>query len=181
MHATERLPVFVYGTLRSGQGNWSWALAGRTLTEQRGTLTGARMHDNHGFPFVLRSTDPGDTVVGEVMTVADADYTDVLRSLDGLEGYYGPDSTTNMYDRVIVEITLDTGETVRAYTYLTGASLVDRVTATMPRIDSGDWVAHDTNRPTTSAWYDQDETAPYADEFAGEFADDGYDTTPTTV
>lgn len=141
---TSLLPVFVYGTLRTGQGNYNWALAGRTLHETPATLSGARMYDNNrGFPFVTTlDADPTDTVTGDLMVLDPDGYRDVMRDLDGLEGYFGPGSAMNMYDRVTVTVTTADGTRVQAHTYLVAPGLYQRRVRHLPRVEYGDWLAY---------------------------------------
>lgn len=142
-HMNNQIPVFVYGTLRTGLGNWSWALRGKTLSESPATLAGAYMRDNGGFPFVhMTDAAPEATVIGEVMVIDPDHYDDVMDALDSLEGYYGP-GRPNMYDRVLVDVTTDDGQTITAYTYLAGADLYQNRVRHLPRITSGDWSTHD--------------------------------------
>lgn len=139
---TTQTPIFVYGTLRTGQGNYAWALANRTTNEQRATLSGAIMHDNNGgFPFVTTiDASPAHVVVGDLMDIAPDQYEDVVNALDGLEGYHGPNYPGNMYDRVLVTVTTETGEQVEAYTYLVASDLYERRVSRLPIIASGDWM-----------------------------------------
>lgn len=144
---TERhLPAFVYGTLRSGEGNWSWCLQGRTIAEMPATLTGARMWSNGGFPFVyMDESVKTDVVVGELMYIPEHLFAEVLRDLDGLEGYRGPGNEFNLYDRKVVTVTTEDGEQVEAYTYLVSERIYeDRLRDSDPsiRIASGDWLAY---------------------------------------
>lgn len=145
---TERhLPAFVYGTLRNGCGNYEWCLKGRTLTEEPATLTGARMWSNRGsFPFVsTNDSAETDVVVGELMCIPESLFADVLRDLDGLEGYRGPGVASNLYDRKIVTVTTDDGEQVEAYTYIVSQNIYDsRLRNSDPSelVDSGDWLTY---------------------------------------
>lgn len=142
------LPVFVYGTLRTGEGNYAWALKGQTSREEPATLTAARIYDGIGFPFVSRlAALPTDNVRGDLMHIPEDRYDDVLDSLDGLEGYFGPDNPMNMYDRVLVAVTLDDGTEVEAYTYLVSERLFHNRVSSLAVITSGDWVTHDRSRP----------------------------------
>lgn len=155
---TQQIPFFVYGTLRSGEGNYSWALKGRTVAEPTATLTGAVMHDNNGsFPFVTTTdADETDKVVGDLMYIQPDLYHDVMADLDGLEGFYGPGYPGNMYERVIVTVVSSaTGESVEAYTYLVADSLYQRRVRNMPVVESGDWIAHKRardRRPATASY-----------------------------
>ena len=135
---SERLPFFVYGTLRAGEGNHSWALAGKTASEVPATLAGGEMYTNGGYPYVIRTDNPAEVVVGEIMTPTDAMYEQVLTALDRLETYV-PGREDNHYDRVVVEVTTTDGETVRAFTYVASPSMYDHARS-FPRVLSGDFV-----------------------------------------
>lgn len=149
---THRTPVFVYGTLRSGLGNYAWALHGKTTREQPAVLTGAVMHDNGGFPFVT-TTDatPDNIVLGDLMDIDPALYDDVMSSLDSLEGFIAPGYLGNMYERALVTVTTEDGTDVEAYTYLVAPHLYQRRVQHLPVIDSGDWIAHNAARSLTRA------------------------------
>lgn len=135
------LPVFTYGTLRVGEGNWSWALRGKTISNEVATLTGARMFDNVGFPYVtMTDSVESDIVVGDLFYIRDDLYTQVVADLDGLEGFRGEGLTSNLYDRKIVTITTATGEQVEAYTYLVGADMYERRVRDYPVIVGGNWL-----------------------------------------
>ncbi len=125
-----QLPVFVYGTLRPGFGNYSWALAGKTVAETDATLPNSVMHHGGGFPLVVH----GDATVTGVAIDVDPDrYGDVLAALDALEGYR-PAGRSNLYDRVVRTVYTPSGPR-RAWVYLYAADGLD----TRPVIASGDW------------------------------------------
>ncbi|MCX4682298.1 gamma-glutamylcyclotransferase [Streptomyces sp. NBC_01433] len=118
MFTTDQKPVFVYGTLRAGQGNYFGILKGTTVQERPAILNGYTLF-GRGVPFAVQREDR--IVVGEVMDVDTELWPGVLRNLDRLEGYHG-EGCTNMYDREVRTVTLDDGSTVEAYVYLAGKS-----------------------------------------------------------
>lgn len=132
------LPVFVYGTLRHGHGNWDWALNGRTTgdgTPTPATLQGAVMHSRGGFPYVTPDTDLSNVVHGDLFTITPEHFDAVMSDLDGLEGYREGNHDWSHYLRVIVTVTTADGP-VQAWTYI----VQDVAMATsLPRIVSGDW------------------------------------------
>lgn len=80
--------VFVYGTLKFGEGNWSWALSGEeyvgpSVTSEKYVL------GNVGFPYMFKDADgmvPDDLlkpVVGDVFKVSNER---TMMKLDALEG-----------------------------------------------------------------------------------------------
>ncbi len=91
----EYLPLFVYGTLMPGFGNFDRLLKGNFTTTAAATVTGFQMLDLGSFPMVVmaRSTNQ---IRGSVIWVKRIEWDKVIKSLDNLEGY------PNFYDRVIV-------------------------------------------------------------------------------
>lgn len=134
---TNILPVFVYGTLRAGLGNYENILRGNTVHEAPATLSGATMLDAGGFPFVIREGE--GTIIGEVMFL-DEDYLDyTMGRLDRLEGFRGPGVQGNMYEREQAQVALTDGSTVTAWVYITSPGF-RRHTDTMKTITTGDWM-----------------------------------------
>ncbi|MFI9030481.1 gamma-glutamylcyclotransferase family protein [Streptomyces sp. NPDC053560] len=135
----ERLPFFVYGTLRPGEANHAWALRGRTAAEQPAMIHGALLYDGPGYPYAVRG--PADaTVHGHVVTPHEAAYEEVLAVLDRLEGYT-PGAPDNDYDRAACDADLPDGSTVAAWVYLAAEPLAGRLRAAGTPIPGGDWLA----------------------------------------
>lgn len=107
--ALERLPFFVYGTLRPGFGN-------DYLWKGRATVLGgdgeARLHGfrlvGTGIPYALPA--PGETTVGTLVVPDPIAYSAVAARLDALEGY------PVHYDRLRVAVALPWDE-VEAWVY----------------------------------------------------------------
>ncbi|MEU2354518.1 gamma-glutamylcyclotransferase family protein [Streptomyces misionensis] len=118
MFTTEQKPVFVYGTLRAGQGNYCGILEGNTIQERPAILKDYTLFGS-GVPFAVQRD--GRKVVGEVMDVHPEQWPGVLRRLDRLEGYRG-EGRNNMYDRKVRTVTLGDGSEIEAYVYLAGES-----------------------------------------------------------
>jgi gamma-glutamylcyclotransferase (GGCT)/AIG2-like uncharacterized protein YtfP len=134
------LPFFVYGTLRHGQGNYEWALQGRTTREREASFVGGALFDGGAFPYMIREVGHTDNarVIGDLMDVPAEHYADVLNDLDTLEGY-NPRRAQNLYQRIEIDVTTTDGETVRAYTYVADTGMYNRVLS-YDVIPSGDWV-----------------------------------------
>lgn len=131
----KELPVFVYGTLLPGHGNYEYFLEGHTLMEEVGTMQG-KMYDNHGaYPVV--DTKLEGTVKGMIMHIQPAKFQAVMESLDHLEGYQ-EGCTNNLYERVVVDVKSVSGSVVKCYTYSMGA-LFHECIDSLPEIASGDW------------------------------------------
>lgn len=133
---TARLPVFVYGTLRPGEGNYDWALAGCTTAEVPATVTGMILLDGPGFPYAVLSDDPADRVHGTLITIRPALHDDVLNRLDALEGVRP--SGRGLYDRVTVQAVTDAAA-IAVWTYVVPARRLATVFARHARIPNGDW------------------------------------------
>lgn len=133
----ERLPFFVYGTLRPGEANHARTLRGRTAAEEPAHIRGALLYDGPGYPY---ATDgPADAVVhGDLVRPRDADYDEVRAVLDRLEGYV-PGAPDNLYERVPIDAVPADGRTVRAWVYLAAAPLAARLRSTAAPLAGGEW------------------------------------------
>lgn len=134
-------PVFVYGTLRRGQGN-SFLLDGARENTHEGYLDGVAVYHGPGFPYAAEH-DPTSRAVGEVVWLRDdAAGQDARDSLDYLEGFNSRYPSDSHYERVAREVTYtDTwGETttVTAWVYL--ARFRRHALSEGDIIDGGDWV-----------------------------------------
>ncbi|MGW3007610.1 gamma-glutamylcyclotransferase family protein [Streptomyces sp. NPDC001219] len=138
-HGTERLPFFVYGTLRPGEVNYGPTLGGRTAAEEPARIGGALLYDGPGYPYA--TAGPADAVVhGALIRPRDTDYDEVCTLLDRLEGYT-PGDPRNHYERVATEAVCPDGRTVRAWVYLAAGPLAARLRATGTPLAGGDWPA----------------------------------------
>ncbi|WP_438490584.1 gamma-glutamylcyclotransferase family protein [Streptomyces sp. S186] len=136
----ERLPFFVYGTLRPGQVNYARTLRGRTATEEPARIAGAVLYEGPGYPYA--TTGPADAVVhGALIHPRDTDYDAVRAALDHLEGYTPgtPAGAGNLYERVVTEAVRPDGSTVRAWVYLAAEPLATRLRAGGTPIAGGHW------------------------------------------
>jgi gamma-glutamylcyclotransferase (GGCT)/AIG2-like uncharacterized protein YtfP len=125
--------VAVYGTLRTGHGNngvmGSSKLIGLGKTVELFTLTD---YCGGGFPALDKSV-PTHNVTMEVFEVLNQQ--DASR-IDQLEGY-----GHGFYDRSIVEVQLDDGTVVEAWTYD-----IEGATSSCPTVESGDWDEYQSTR-----------------------------------
>ncbi|SFU81591.1 gamma-glutamylcyclotransferase family protein [Alicyclobacillus macrosporangiidus] len=113
--------VFVYGTLRKGQGNRRVMEPHLVRELGEGSIRG-EMYDLGAFP--AAALDGDSVVVGEWDEVTD----DGLVALDRLEGY------PRFYDRTVVR---DLNGAAEGWVY----HMTGRIPAGAPRVDRGDWVA----------------------------------------
>jgi gamma-glutamylcyclotransferase (GGCT)/AIG2-like uncharacterized protein YtfP len=102
--------VFVYGTLKRGQcRQWCWPR--RPLAIERAWTPG-RLVDLGPYPALVEGSD---RVLGELWQFAPEDMPATLRALDDVEGFRG--GAGDLYVRVRVECTTESGKVVRAYAY----------------------------------------------------------------
>lgn len=154
-------PVFVYGTLRYGQGNYSHLIRGNydeDKTRLDAVLPNHSMFTNNGgpgIPFVVDNDDIkdaaciGERVMGDLFWIQEDAWRSTLSGLDSLEGYSGPNSSYNMYTRGVVDVVTQDGETVEAYVYLIGDARDARIIKPGNLISHGDWLiaANRTRQP----------------------------------
>ena len=97
---SEKLKVFVYGSLRTGFFNYDKYLKGKVLSCKHGKVKG-KLYDmpHKGYPAVISGDDD---IYGEIMEVSN--YEEVMNAVDKMEGYYGPNNENNEYNRIIVEV-----------------------------------------------------------------------------
>ena len=140
----DELPLFVYGTLRMGRGNYRRLLAGKTLHVVPATLPDHALYiaPYPYYPYVTAAAN-GSFVVGDLFTLRPEIYVELLTALDTLEGYQPDDPEGSAYLRVRRTVHYADGEprTAEAWVYCAGRRL--RAAATEERrVPSGDWVAH---------------------------------------
>lgn len=133
-------PMFVYGTLRTGEGNYSWALAGKTQKERNDVrLPGARMYSNGGFPYVIDDPEHEQGVRGDLMYPDYDEWSDVVDSLDTLEGTRSLRNDTNLYNRYLMYVQTGEKEYTQAWVYIPPTSSQDHIKTAHPEVESGDW------------------------------------------
>lgn len=144
-YLAQRLPVFVYGTLREGQGNRG-RFGPAIESSERGSVSGVAIYGaDWGFPYAREHDDPSSVTVGDLVEVsANFDGDHARNSLDMLEGFNNNWPEQSHYRRVVrdVQVTGEDGQarTVRAWTYLAGDYAAGRLTEG-ERIADGDWVS----------------------------------------
>ncbi|MEU2422286.1 gamma-glutamylcyclotransferase family protein [Streptomyces sp. NPDC007851] len=137
------LPFFVYGTLRPGQLNHDAFLRGRTETEEPGRLDGTVLYDGPGYPYAVEEPGAPHSVSGELATARPEAYDRLLLELDELEECV-PGDPASLYVRVERDVVrLRDGAAVRAWVYLAGPAVTERLRADGRRI-GGDWLTHRT-------------------------------------
>lgn len=133
----ERLPFFVYGTLRPGRANHARFLRGRTADEETALVRGVSLYEGPGYPYAV--TGPAEGVVHGGLVRPREDVHDVVRAdLDRLEGYV-PGAPGNLYERVVWQAECADGRTVRAWVYVAAEPLAGRLRASGTPVPGGDW------------------------------------------
>ncbi len=124
--------VFVYGTLMKGYGNHRVFLEGKARQCGRGIIKGELFHLPEGYPGLLKGEGP---VRGEVYEIRDEN---VLKSLDGLEGYEEGGSG-NLYERARETVTMEGEETLECWVYYYRDGDYARSRGVF--VENGDWKA----------------------------------------
>ncbi len=140
---TPYLPLFVYGTLRTGEYNWQIYLEGRTDREIPARLPAHRMYIRV-YPFLLDAPEAteADEVVGNLVYVRWDVYEQVLANVDSLEEYEAA-SDTGWYLRVVrpVRYTDEAGQTHQTDAWVYHAGLETRRNLGEAEYHpSGDWL-----------------------------------------
>lgn len=133
-------PVFVYGTLRQGQGN-NRVVAGGALAYAPAQLSGVGIYGaSRGFPYAAEHPDPDAITKGEVIWISDDDAgRDARQGMDWLEGFHSDSPTRSHYERRRVTARLDNGRTEQVWVYLARGSARTQLHES-DRITHGDWV-----------------------------------------
>ncbi|KPL91626.1 gamma-glutamylcyclotransferase family protein [Herpetosiphon geysericola] len=126
------LPLFVYGTLRTGEYNWKIYLEGKTRSETPAIVQQHQLYANR-YPYVI----PGEgTVVGTLVEIKPALYAAVMREIDELEQFSPAGNSWYLRVARYVEV----GEQrILAWMYYAGERVSQHLTNDH-RIVDGDWV-----------------------------------------
>ena len=109
------LPIFVYGTLLTGEKNYSAFLRGKTQQEVPAWVTG-RLHfvRDGGYPYL---TPEEGRVRGEVIFPKPEIYDEVLNDLDRLEEYDPQNEAHSVYLRRPTVAELADGRRLQVWSY----------------------------------------------------------------
>ncbi|WP_393099064.1 gamma-glutamylcyclotransferase family protein [Streptomyces sp. LN325] len=132
----ERLPFFVYGTLRPGEHHHDLFLRGRTRSEQPARMRGIVLYDGPGYPYAVE--EPAGVVRGELVTALPEAYPELLGALDRLEEYV-PGDPRNLYERVVRDAARVDGTAARAWVYLAAPAVAARLRTHGRLVPGGDW------------------------------------------
>lgn len=109
---TERYPLFVFGTLRSGQCNHD------RIHGQYDRRLQARLYDYGRVGAQMIDERKDDCVLGELFFFPDANYDQVLAACDELESIPPGQLTGERYQRKVVTVSTEEGE-FQAWAYVT--------------------------------------------------------------
>ena len=118
----ETVLIAAYGTLRSGEHNERFCR--NAVYRRSATISGTLYDTGWGFPAFV--PEEKTKVAVELIEIPIRDWADV----DRLEGY------PRLYDRMLMDFTLDNGETVQAWIYT-----MNHLPEQAEVIPSGDWKA----------------------------------------
>jgi gamma-glutamylcyclotransferase (GGCT)/AIG2-like uncharacterized protein YtfP len=140
-HTLDYLPVFVYGTLRTGQDNWRRLLQGKTLTQRPAIAPDHKMYATN---YAYVTDAPGQQIVGELVEIRPECYQRVMQDLDRLEDYDPLDPEHSLYVRVEREVWLvdaEPNERRRAWIYHLNPRRQDSF-SDAALVAGGDWLHH---------------------------------------
>jgi gamma-glutamylcyclotransferase (GGCT)/AIG2-like uncharacterized protein YtfP len=124
---SEKLRVFVYGTLKPGEVNYHRYCGGKVINAQRAVTRGKLFALPMGYPAMT----PGQNQVhGYLLSFSDPE---VLSALDYLEDYQpNRPMSENLYNRQQVEVYDLQGQTLGwAWSYFMTLELVDKLNGTL--------------------------------------------------
>lgn len=133
--------IFVYGSLMEGFFNYKKYLEGNILSKEKGIIKG-KLYDMplKGYPAVIKGTD---VVHGELYALKD--FNKNLEALDKMENYFGEGNHNNEYNRIVVSVTLESGEKEDAYMYFYNLKDSNDFENNAIYVSNGDWREHKNN------------------------------------
>lgn len=143
-YLNQKLPVFVYGTLRSGQGNRR-IMASSVTDYKLASIKGIGIYNgDYSFPYAKEHDDPEAIIIGELTWLSDDKEGATARSrLDRLEGFNADQPELSHYDRALKEVTITNSEgkqeTHKAWIFLAQGTAKDQLHE-RDRVRNGDWV-----------------------------------------
>lgn len=108
---------FTYGTLQTGCSNHG-IIDPRAIEKIESATAKSydlHMHECQVFPCMINGTGE---VKGELITIKEEYFEEVLKDLDFLEGYYENNSSASLYHRVLSSYETSEGKEVQAYGYI---------------------------------------------------------------
>ncbi|MDO4665387.1 MAG: gamma-glutamylcyclotransferase family protein [Actinomycetaceae bacterium] len=143
------LPIFVYGTLRPGEANYSATLRGRVLARGGAQMPGTQLLLTPAYPFLRFTNNPQDTVTGELLLLHGEIFAEAIAELDELEGYIEEGAEDNLYIRIISHATVadpdqwEGRRQVECYVYVASAETLEKEADDLVISSSGDWTYKD--------------------------------------
>lgn len=134
-HRAVRHPVFVYGTLRSGEPGHHLIGSGASVSAGA-RLRGAALAvaPSGWYPYLYLTRDHRE-VTGELVRLDPAGYETTLAALDEWEEFHGAGHPDNEYERMLLAVLVGSAE-VLAWVYTVDPSRTDG----LGEIASGDWL-----------------------------------------
>ena len=126
----------MYGTLRRAFEIAPVAVIARGAAFAGMASYRGRLYDLVPYPAAVPSTDPDETVIGEVYRLHAERAEELLAHLDAYEDCPPDAESGELFVRKPATVTLDSGETLSAWIYL-----YNRPVDGLPRIPCGDYVA----------------------------------------
>jgi gamma-glutamylcyclotransferase (GGCT)/AIG2-like uncharacterized protein YtfP len=136
---SQRLPVFVYGTLRQGQSNAHRMSQIASLIDDAVVDGVAVFGADQLYPHAVERS--GASTLGELVWLRpEIDHREAYRSLDEYEEFMWDRPWSSEYERVVRPVRLSNGDTVSAWLYLARGRVRESLAEATP-IPGGDWIA----------------------------------------
>jgi len=134
-------PVFVYGTLRQGQGN-NRVIGHGADRYVSGEVRGVGIYGPHrGFPYAAEHPDPTALTKGEIVYLKqDSSGVSARHGMDGLEGFRSDDPLNSHYERRLHLAQIDGDTTPTPVWIYFARGSAQRQLQEHDRIIDGDWV-----------------------------------------
>lgn len=135
----KNINLFVYGSLREGFFNYDKYLAGKVSEKKDAKLENMKLYhmEYKGYPAI---THGDETIIGEIMTINEADYESTMKAMDKMEGFVSENNPENEYHRVILDVeNLHTNEKEKCFVYFYNKDKDIDFEEKAQHIPSGDW------------------------------------------
>ena len=133
--------LFVYGSLRKGFNSPAYEYMSRYFHFVAQGKVQGELYDLGEYPAAI-PTDAPSFIIGELYTIKqEQEFEWAMAQLDDYEGVDAPYDETALYQRLMTDIFLEDGTTVKAWVYWFTGSVEGK-----PHIHSGDMLEYNASR-----------------------------------
>jgi len=128
----DKIPVFVYGTLMTGESNWS-IIRPFVYGTVPASLPNYEMVSVNHYPGIIEAEEFG-VVFGQLMYIKKSRYWEAIKRLDQLEGFQKDHPKSSLFLRKKVTVITENGVLCGAYVYTFNRSIKG-----LKKIKHGNW------------------------------------------